>query len=255
MGKTYKSELARRISTGRGRASPFETKFLVLSVAVCAILAFGAATVFGAAAKPAYAGPVEYTEILSGTNYLVYQTDELTGEVNVVHSDAYTMDFAAKREMTVKEGAFISPGNPDLKWQKVVYTVNLRLRDLAFEDPDMNVLASIEPIGMIVGQLDIGYGPALLGEISASFMVNGCEPLFADGSKADAVDVVIGEARTLVTVTLPDLTGTQLVGYAEGDFISVNVILKGIFVDGAALDPVETAFPAFDDIVLPETTV
>lgn len=267
MEKRFESELAKRISAGRGRASPFGAKFLALAISVCAVLAVAAAAVLGVVAtKPANAGPVDYLPILDETNYLVYDAEDsdADGDMDVasaVHSDIYTDDFAVKREMTVKQGDWTAPGNPVMQWKKVVYTVNLRLRDLAYVDPVNGQLASVEPIGMVVGDLSVAYGTATFAEVSESFLINGCEPLYLadDGitvlGKADAVEVVSVEGLALVTIALPDLTGTTVGGYNEGDVVSINVMIKaGFLVDvGVIVD--EGAFPQFDDLVIPDPVI
>jgi hypothetical protein len=266
MEKRFESELAKRISSGRGRASPFGAKFLALAISVCAVLAVATAAVLGAVAtKPANAGPVEYLPIMDETNYIVYNAEDSNADgdmdaASAVHSDIYTDDFAVKREMTVKQGDWTAPGNPVMQWKKVVYTVNLRLRDLAYVDPVNGQLASVEPIGMIVGELSVAYGTATFVEMSESFLINGCEPniLDAEGNIegcADAVEVASVEGQALVTITLPDLAGTVVGGYAEGDSISISVMLKAGFLVDVSVIADEAAFPEFDDLAIPDPVI
>jgi hypothetical protein len=263
MEKKYSSELARRISTGTGRASTFGLKFLAMAISVCAVLSVAAAAVLGVVAtKPATAGPdILYTNVMDETDYLIYDVTSTDIDGNALtavvgHSDEPTDIFAVKREMTLKQGDWTAPGNPAMQWKKVVYTVNLRLRDLVYTDPINGDLASVQPIGMIAGVLDLGYGTEVLSVVSESFTVNGCVPAIYDSlgnviEKADAVSASLDETgRLWVTVQLPALDGFSVGSYSEGDAIAVSVILKAPFSADAVLDPSESAFPEFDDVAI-----
>jgi hypothetical protein len=265
MEKRFESELAKRISTGRGRASPFGAKFLALAISVCAVLSIAAAAVLGVVAtRPAFAGPVEYTDAVSDTDYLIYEladttdpADGVADEISVVATSDLAEEevFAVKREMTIKSGVWDAPAPPLKQWTKVVYTVNLRLRDLAFTDPVSGLSASIEPVGLIVGDMDVIYNGVALAWVSESFTVNGCVPVDLLGIKADAV--VLDDVTGAWIVKLPDLTGF-FVGdgidaqYTDGDSISVSLMLKAPYIAGSALEGTETAF---DAIIRSFTTV
>ncbi len=263
MEKRYSSELARRISTGNGRASTFGLKFLAMAISVCAVLSVATVAVLGVVAmKPANAGPeIVYANVLDETNYLIYEITSTDADGNALtasvgHSDVPTDVFAVKREMALKQGDWTAPGNPAMQWKKVVYTVNLRLRDLVYTDPVNGDLASVDPTGMVAGVLNLGYGTQALTVVSESFTVNGCVPVIYDVygnviEKADAVTWNLDESgRMWVTVALPLLDGFSVADYSEGDSVAVSVVMKAPFSAEAVLDNVETAFPEYDDIAI-----
>lgn len=248
MDRRFESELAKRISTGRRRASPFGVKFLAMAISVVAVFSVGTVAVLGViAVQPAVKPPIEYAEVTSGTDYLVYDISDLDGDgipddVDVVASSETADIFAVKRDMTLKSGVWDAPSIPVKYYTKVVYTVNIRLRDLVW----------VDPVNLIVGQLDIMYNGAVLGWVSESFTINGIEPVKVVDSvtvKADAVTV--DEAGQVWTVQLPDLTDYVFAGssipavYAEGDYISVSLMLKASYIEGTTLVGSETAFAEY----------
>ena len=256
MEKRFESELAKRISTGRGRASPFGAKFLVLAISVCAVLSIAAAAVLGVVAtRPAFAGPVDYVPVMSATDYLMYELsdsdgDEIADTIGVVAAEDDPLVeevFAVKREMSIKSGVWEAPAPPLKQWTKVVYTLNIRLRDLAFTDPVTGLSAYVDPVGLVVGSMDVLYNGAELSWISESFTVNGCVPTDILGAKADAV--VWDDVNGVWNIALPDLAGFYFgpdipAAYGDGDSISVNLMLKAPYIAGASLDGSETAFEA-----------
>jgi hypothetical protein len=273
MEKRFESELAKRISTGRGRASPFGVKFLAMAISVVAVFSIGAAAVLGViATKPANAGPVDYVDVESGTDYLIYDLTDADADTDLVEAVADDIlveeVFAVKREMTLKAGVWDAPAPPVKQWTKVVYTVNVRLRDLAITDVDTGISASVDPVDLIVGQLDIMYNGAVLSWVSESFTINGCElvkTVYVDGVpvvvKADAVTMDL--TGQFWTIQLPDLTGFVSSGtgmdaaYNEGDSISVSLMLKAPYIAGSELVGFETGFETIlrDILAVPAPSV
>jgi hypothetical protein len=257
MEKRFESKLAEHISTGRRRASPFGVKFLALAISVVAVFSIGAVAVLGViAAQPAVRPPIVYDDVISGTDYLIYDISDLNedgipDDVVVVASSDTTDVFAVKREMTLKSGVWDAPSIPVKQYTKVVYTVNVRLRDLYW----------VNPVDLIVGQLDIMYNGAVLEEVSDSFMINGCEPVMTalDGTTVKADAVTADTTGEVWTVQLPDLTGFVFPGetptpatYNEGDYISVSLMLKASYIEGTSLVGSESAFPAYATLEVDE---
>lgn len=257
MEKRFESELAKRISTGRGRASPFGVKFLAMAISVVAVLSIAAAAVLGVVAtRPATAGPAEYVEVVSGTDYLLYELsdseldeDDVADAINVVAvMDDPDVDeiFAVKREMMIKTAVWDSPSPPTKQWTKVLYTVNVRLRDLAFTDPVTGLSASIEPVGLVIGSFGALYNGLELDMVSESFTVNGCVLVDSVGTAADAV--AYDDVNGVWNIALPSLDGFVVSGtgasetYDDGDSISVSLMLKAPYIAESALDVTETAF-------------
>lgn len=232
---------------------------MAMAISVVAVLSIAAAAVLGVVAtRPATAGPADYMPVMSETDYLIYElTDSETDEDDVadaidvvaVTDDPYLEEvFAVKREMSIKTAVWDSPAPPTKQWTKVLYTVNIRLRDLAFTDPVTGLSASIEPVNLVIGSLGALYNGVELALVSESFTVNGCVLVDSVGTAADAV--AYDDVNGVWNIALPSLDGFVVSGtgasetYDDGDSISVSLMLKAPYIAGSALDVTEMAFDA-----------
>ena len=142
----------------------------------------------------------------------------------VTYADALLLeeDFLLKRTSDLKWTVFDTPGNAAVDYTKVVYTVNLKLRDLSLFTGGVT--------GLAVSDLTIGgFGVKTPTLVSASLTINGAAVLLLDGGALDASNYITWayDAGTLTAqVTLPSLDLTTALAYKDGDMVTVFVMFK-----------------------------
>ena len=199
-------------------------KTLFMAVISCAFL-FAVATGALALVSRTAVDPIdsagaaaEYVSVAAAEDYLV------NVEGAVTYADALLLeeDFLLKRTSDLKWTVFDTPGNAAVDYTKVVYTVNLKLRDLSLFTGGVT--------GLAVSDLTIGgFGVKTPTLVSASLTINGAAVLLLDGGALDASNYITWayDAGTLTAqVTLPSLDLTTALAYKDGDMVTVFVMFK-----------------------------
>ena len=195
-------------------------KTLFMAVVSCVIM-FAAAT--GALALT----PPEYVSVATAEDYLV----SVGGVITYADPLLFEEDFLVKRISDLKYTVFETPGNAAAVYTKVVYTVNLNLKDLS---PFTEGVA-----GLVVSDVTIdGIGDKEPTLVSASLTINGAA-MNLDASKY--ITQVVYDAGTLsARVTLPSLEST----YNDGDMVAVFVMFKTP-VTGLTITGSDIGFPDY----------
>jgi hypothetical protein len=242
MGREFESELAARITQRHMSPAGRRTTLLFMSVVSCALMIGASAAVLSMKATAEVKGPTTYTDLFSNTDYLVDSdgsialwTDPLVDPVDEV--------ILVKKNSTLKFVEFYPPGNPPTVNTKFVYTVNVKLKDLS--------LFTEGVAGMVVSQLTV-YGMEELNVVpivvSTAVAVNGVPVTNSDDQTpldmAAYVDWGFTEGVTTVGVMLPNLEGTDTVGYSDGDMVSIFIMWK-VPLHGLVVECDETPFPAY----------
>jgi hypothetical protein len=179
----------------------------------------------------------EYTLIVDAEDYLV----DVEGVVTFAEDLTIDQLFLVKRGSDLKWTVFDTPGGGN-DYTKVVYTTNVRLRDIA--------LFTAGVAGLALSDVTIeGFSENLPTMVSASLAINGEPVLLAEGGALDAsnyitwvFDSVTGTLSA--RVTLPSLDLTTALAYENGDVVSLFVMFKTP-VTGLNIAGSEIAFPDY----------
>lgn len=237
MESKFESELAGQVA--RRHKNPLRSRANVLLTAVvsCVVMIAAAAAVLSMQVSASLGEPTEYTNIFYGDDYLVNVDGVPTYSADVPVED----NFFVKRTSSLKWIEFDTPGYATVDYTKIVYSVNVNLRDIsAFSDG---------VTGMVVADLDVAgfllYSPWIA---SANVCINDVE-VMSNGA------IVLGELPYLapsfdsatgtlsVAVTLPDISSLGLT-YNSGDTVSIFVMFKTVEV-GLTITGSEIGFPDF----------
>lgn len=184
------------------------------------------------------ASALVYTVVLDAEDYLV-STD---GVITYAGDLLPDQDFLLKRGSDLKWTEFDTPGNSPVDYTKVVYTVNVKLRDLSHFTGGV--------AGLAVSDVTVeGFGEKTPTVVSATLTINDQPVLLADGGALDAsnyitwlFDAVTGTLSARVTLPSLDLTSAQ--AYNDDDVVSVFVMFKtpmtGLTITGG-----EVGFPDY----------
>ena len=186
--------------------------FVVASGALAVVLRTAVDPIESGTAAP------EYVSVAAAEDYLV----NVEGVVTYADALLIEEDFLLKRTSDLKWTVFDTPGNAAVDYTKVVYTVNLKLRDLSLFTGGVT--------GLAVSDLTIGgFGVKTPTLVSASLTINGAAVLLLDGGALDASNYITWayDAGTLTAqVTLPSLDLTTALAYKDGDMVTVFVMFK-----------------------------
>jgi len=188
--------------------------FVVASGALAVVLRTAVDPIESGTAAP------EYVSVAAAEDYLV----NVEGVVTYADALLIEEDFLLKRTSDLKWTVFDTPGNAAVDYTKVVYTVNLKLRDLSLFTGGVT--------GLAVSDLTIGgFGVKTPTLVSASLTINGEAVYLVDAGALDAsnyitwvYDAVTGTLSA--RVTLPSLDLTTALAYKDGDVVSVFVMFK-----------------------------
>lgn len=263
MKRKFESELGKRIVRGSRRASQSPVALAALVSAACAIILGASAMMVPALAVPGDPGPpVTYVNLIDAEDDYLVNDGTAIVKIDEVGDDL----FQVKRVATLKHAIFSTPGMSSAEYTKIVYSVNVNLRDLTELEDDV--------VGMVVGALDVAYaGAAAPLTVDFSLAINGevlhetaynetgvpyagaeMNPFEVDwiDTSDDGIDV----ADTIsVDAVLPDLASAfEKQSYEPGDSVELFILIK-IGEPVETLSFSEVAFPGapFDiEVVAPE---
>lgn len=189
--------------------------------------------------------PPTYTSLLDEDyqDYLV----SVEGAITYAADLSTDQDFLVQRTYDLKTTVWDTPGSAPVDYTKIVYTVNLKLRDIsAFTDG---------VAGLFVSDLTVaGFGLKAPTLVSASIVINGAAVLLlVDGAALDASNYItwVYDAGTLsAQVALPSLDLTTALAYNDEDFVSIFVMFK-VPETGLTLTGSDIGFPDYQPVPVP----
>ncbi len=243
MERKFESELAGQVARRHKNPLKSRAKVLFMTVVSCAVMVAAAAAVLSMQASAALGGPTEYIDEFSGEDYLVDVDGTITYKV-YAPDEPVDDAFLVKRTSALKWIEFDTPGLSTVDYTKVVYSVNVKLKDVsAFGDEGVTgmVLADLEVSGFTT------YSPWIA---SATMSINDVE------TAAYSV-ITLGELPFMTSswdsatgtlsaqVTLPDG-----IIYNPGDQVSIFVMFKTVEVD-LTISGSEIGFPEYQVPIVP----
>lgn len=206
MGRKYESEMARCVSERRTYVFDRRTRVVLATILSCAVMIAGAAAVLSIQASAAQGVPTEFEDLFEeGTNvdYLVLEEDESVGYTDAPLEDD---DFIMKRASTLKMTEFSSPGNSPNVYTKFVYTMNVKLRDIAWIEDGV--------AGMMLAQLTVGgFGESAPSVVTAGVTVDGLEVSVEPGWYTTTFE----DGTYTLELVLPHLLD-------DGDYVPHNMV-------------------------------
>ena len=178
-----------------------------------------------------------YDSVFTAEDYIV----DTEGVATYADSLLPDQAFLVKRTSELKSTVFTPPGSTSL-YTKVVYAVNLKLRDLS--------LFTDGVAGLVVSDLTVtGFGEKKPCLVSASLTINGSAVLLEDGGELEASNYLTwtydaGTGTVSARLILPSLDLTTALAYNDKDAVSVFVMFK-VPETGLAIGGSDIGFPDF----------
>lgn len=235
MGRKFDSELAGKVVQHRKGPADRRTRVVLAAVLSCVVMVSGAAAVLSVKASAAQGGATEFEYLFNErtkVDYLVLEDDDTVVYTEVAPEDD---DFIIKRASTLKMTEFNSPGSSPNVYTKFVYTMNVKLRDIAWIDGGV--------AGMTVSQLTVGgFGELAPSIVTASVTIDG----LAVPVEPDWYTMAFEDGTLSLELGLPDLPEDK--EYVPHNMVSLFLMWK-VPMEGWVGSVAEVGLPEYQ---LPE---
>lgn len=240
MERKFESELAGQVA--RRHKNPLRGRMNVLLAAAvsCVVMVAAAAAVLSMQASASVGGPTVFIEEFSNEDYLI-NVEGVPTYIQYADGEAVDDTFLVKRNSELKSTQFDTPGLSEVDYTKVIYSVNVKLRDISGFDGGVS--------GMVIADLTVAgfalYSPWIA---STNVCINGNEIMASEG-------IVLGTLSYMTTsfdketgilsaqIVLPDISSLEM-SYNNDDLVSIFVMFKTVEV-GLDISGSEVGFPDY----------